>query len=116
MQRNNYSEATKKISGNFFSPTRNFFFQVWGAAENWRPEPASFFFCSSDFVVDDPRGFSPIFSLIDLEVGEKRRALLLEQLEHRHRAAADLQLGAFTRTQLQHRPPGASVRRHDDFG
>src|SRR5436305_12403006 len=98
MQRNNYSEATKKFSGGIF----------FLAA----PENLSGF---SDFVVDDPRRLSPIFGLIDLEVGEESPALSPQKLEHRYSAAANLQLGAFTGSQLQHRSPGTSVCCDDDF-
>src|SRR5438034_2466392 len=63
----------------------------------------------SDLVVDDPRCLSPILGLVDLEVREESRRLRLKQLEHGHRAAADLQLGAFARAKLQHRSPCSRV-------
>src|SRR5690348_18261678 len=99
MQRNNYSEATKKkfLQKKFLAP--DFFFWL----------------VRSEFVVDDPRRLSPIFGLIDLEVGKESGALVLQKLEHRDRAATDLQLGALARSQLQHCPPGTGVRRYDDF-
>src|SRR4051812_34764547 len=69
----------------------------------------------SDLVVNDPRRLATIFGLIDLEVREKCRRLFLKQLEHRDRAAADLELRALAGAKLQHRPPGTRVGRHDDF-
>src|SRR5689334_18284865 len=106
MQRNNYSEATKK----FFS-RKNFFgagFFFLGASEasiGW----------FSDFVVNDAGRLSPIFRLINLEIRKEGRTLALEKLEHRHRATANLELGALARSQLQHRAPGAGVGGDHDF-
>src|SRR5437773_9545367 len=97
MWRNNYSAVLKK----------NF------SAEKISERSEKF--SGSDFVVNDPRGLASIFGLIDLEVREEGRRLLLKKLEHHHRAAPDLELGSFARSKLQHRPPGSRVGRHDDF-
>src|SRR3982750_564172 len=97
MWRNNYS-AIPKI---FFSP--KIFFERKNSCEDR--------VARSDLWVDDPRRVSSVFGLIDLEVGKKRRRLPLEQLQHRDRAPPNFQLGAFARSQLQHRSPGSRVRR-----
>src|SRR3954463_13697289 len=109
MQRNNYSEVSKNFSSEFFSSDgkKSDDDQARGPRlKAARRSLVVFLFCSSDFVVDDSRCLSPILGLVDLEIREECRALTLQKLEHRHCAAANLQLGAFARSQLQHRPPG----------
>ena len=69
----------------------------------------------SDFVVRDPRRFSTILTRINLEIGKKSRRLLLEHSQDRHRHSPNLQLRALAAPQLEHRSPGARVRRDDDF-
>src|SRR5438552_5625676 len=97
MLRNNYSEVLKKFSGGKnFREVKNL--RMIGAKESTervRLPPSSF---SSDLVVDYSRRLSPIIRLVDLEVREKRGTLLLKQLEHRHRAAADLELRYLARS------------------
>ena len=76
--------------------------------------PRSSFF-PSDFMKSDLRGLSPIFGVVDLEVREEGGRLRLEETNQRHGAAANLQLGALTSAELQHRPPRSRISRHDDF-
>src|SRR5438552_14884504 len=86
------------------SPNARFFF----GRKNFRQ-------VASDFVVGNSRRFGPIFGAIDLEVGKKCRSFPLKKTEDSNRAPSDLEFGAFARTQLEHRPPGAGVAGDDDF-
>src|ERR1041384_1100815 len=105
MQRNNYSEATKKkfLGKNFFG-VGNFFLPARDGGVGAGSRQRAFF--SSDLVVDDASRLSPIFGLINLEIGKEGGTLTLEKLQYHHRATANLELGALARSQLQHRAPG----------
>src|SRR6266566_872770 len=98
MLRNNYSELLKKNFG------RERVFRGRGKIS-----------AESNLVVNDSRSLSAIFRLECLEVGKEGRTLLLEQLQHRNGAAADLELRALARAKLQHRSPGSRVGGHHDF-
>src|SRR5688572_15255494 len=70
---------------------------------------------SSDFMEPHLRRLSPILGVVDLEVREEGGRLLLEEADQRDGAATNLQLRALAPSQLEHRPPRASISGHDDF-
>jgi len=66
-------------------------------------------------VIRDTRGVEAIDSLVDLEVRKKSWRFPRENPDDLHRAATNLQLGAFARSELEHRSPRARIPRDDDF-
>src|SRR6185436_4081873 len=62
-----------------------------------------------------PSRLSPLWRLINLEIREERRSLLLEHPKTRDRHSADLQLGSLAQAELEHGAPSPDVGAHDDL-
>src|SRR5665213_3059643 len=69
----------------------------------------------SDLVIADSRRLAAIFGDVDLEVGEESRRFHLEKTQRQHCHSTNLELRSLAAAQLEHRAPGARVRRDDDF-